>query len=68
MPFAYLEGYGSNSASSIQSCNSDTVPKYGQHGYDSKATASESEDDRIGAKKFDGQFECDYGEGDSLFF
>ncbi len=68
MPSAYLEGYGSNSASNIQSRNLDAVPKYEQHDYDSNATASESEDDRIGAKKFDGQFECDYdGEGDSLF-
>jgi hypothetical protein len=35
---------------------------------DSNATASESGDDHIfGAKKFEGQSECDYGEDDSLF-
>ncbi len=59
-------------SSRIQSCNSEAVPKYGQHDYDSNhesnATALESEDDRIGAKKIDWQLECDYGEGDSLYF
>ena len=74
MPLAYLEEKGSNFSSRVQvhwqsrRRNSDAVPKYGQHDYDSNATASESEDDRIGAKKIDGQLECDYGEeGDSLF-
>jgi hypothetical protein len=47
--------------------NSGAVPNYGQHDYDSNATASDFEDDHIGAKKFDGQFECEYAEGDSLF-
>jgi hypothetical protein len=67
MPLADFEVYGSDSGSSIQSRNSVTVPKYGQQNYDSNATASVSEDDRIGAKKFDGQSECDYGEGGSFF-
>ncbi len=67
MPRACLEGYDSNSSSRIQSRNSDAVPKYGQHDYDSNATASESEDDCIGAKKIDRQFKCDYGQGDSLY-
>jgi hypothetical protein len=40
------------------------VPK--QQDSDFNATASDSEDDRIGAKKFDGQSDFDYGEGDSL--
>jgi hypothetical protein len=67
MPLACLEGYDSNFSSRIQSRNSDAVPKNEQHDYDSNATTSDSEDDDIGAKKFDGQFECDYEEGDSLF-
>ncbi len=67
MPLACLEGYDSNSSSRIQSRNSDVVPKYEQHDYDSNSTASDSEDDHIGAKKFDGEFESDYEEGDSLF-
>jgi hypothetical protein len=58
MPLACLEGYVSSFSSRIQSRNSDAVPKYGQRDYDSNATASESEDDRIGAKKIDGQLEC----------
>jgi hypothetical protein len=71
MPLENLEGYGSDFCSSIQSRNCGTVPKYGQQDCDSNATASESEDDsimvRIGAKKIDGQYQCDYGEGDSFF-
>jgi hypothetical protein len=67
MPVACLQGYDSNLSSRIQSRNSDAVPKNEQHDCDSNATASDSEDDHVGAKKFDGQFECDYGEGDSLF-
>ncbi len=72
MSLACLEGYGCyydiNFSSRIQSRNSDAVPKYGQRDYDSNATASEFEDDCIGAKNIDRQLECDYGKGDSLFF
>ncbi len=54
MPLALadLEGYGSDSGSSILCSNSDVVPNYGQQDYDCTATSSESECDRIDATKF----------------
>jgi hypothetical protein len=63
MPLAYLEGYCRNSASSIQSnnwaeCqimdNMNMIPI--QLLLSLNTTAFKR---RIGAKKFDGQFECD---------
>ncbi len=58
---------GSDPGSSIQSSNSDAVPKYGQWNSDSNATDSVSKDYRIGAKQIDGQSKFDFREGDSLF-
>ncbi len=54
MPLEDLDEYGSDSGSSIQSRNSETVPKYGQWNSDSNATVSDYEDYRIGAKKSTG--------------
>ena len=49
-----LDEYGSDSGSSIQSRNSETVPKYEQWNSDSNATVSDYEDYRIGVKKSTG--------------
>ena len=49
-----LDEYGSDSGSSIQSRNSETVPKYEQLNSDSNATVLDYEDYRIDAKKSTG--------------
>ena len=49
-----LDAYRSDSGSSSQSRNSETVPKYGQWNSDSNATVSDYEDYRIGVKKSTG--------------
>ena len=54
MPLEDLDAYRSDSGSSSQSRNSETVPKYGQWNSDSNATVSDYEDYRIGAKKSTG--------------
>ena len=50
MPLEGLDGYGSDSGSSVQSSNSEAVPKTPQHDSDSNATEAESSD-RSGTSK-----------------
>jgi hypothetical protein len=55
MPLEDLDEYGSDFGSSIQSCNSDTVPKTPQYDSDSNATEAESSGEPSEEQVFDGQ-------------
>ena len=54
MPLEGLYAYGSDSASSIHSRNSEAVPKCRQYDYDPNATDADSQVERSEAEKFDG--------------
>ncbi len=55
MPLEDLDTYGSDSGSSIQSRNSETVPKTPQDDSDSNATGAESNGELSEEEIFDGQ-------------
>jgi hypothetical protein len=57
MPLEDLDGYGSDSGSSIQSRNSETVPKTPQDDSDSNSTEAESNGEPSEEQIFDGQFD-----------